>query len=185
MKTKLTVTTVVEITGVKTSYEIWEALTKSFKNVAYVDRTQDNQGYSFTFKENPSVDLKAFGSKVKKIIEEAHAKELASDAKSEALAKKTMEGFTGSVLTPVTNKYAEMMSGVILSMDKDILRHIGEKDFSQAKCTWNDQQDLITLRTLLDTKDSVECHKYARRLDTYVREGIPDKVYNYLVEGEI
>jgi hypothetical protein len=185
MKTTLKVTTVVEITGVKTSYEIGEAFKKAFKDVAYVNdelTDDDAEGYSFTFKENKSVDLKALESKVEKIIATTWKKELAEEAEKKAQAKKNMEGFTGFVLTPVKNKYAKLMDEVIEDCGQRVLDYIEEKDYSMADATWADAQDLISLRLLLDTKDRVECYKFARSLDTYVRESIPDKVYDYLQE---
>ncbi|MEN9919940.1 MAG: hypothetical protein RL662_2376 [Bacteroidota bacterium] len=188
MKTTLKVTTVVEITGVKTSYEIGEALKKAFKDVAHVNdelTDDDAHGYSFTFHGNPTVDLKALESKVNKICENTWKKELAEEAEAKAQAKKNLEGFTGFVLTPVKNKYAKLMDEVIEDFSQRVLDYIEEKEYSMANATWADTQDFITLRMLLDTKDSVECYKFARNLDTYVRESIPDKVYDYLIQGEV
>lgn len=187
MKTKITVTTVVEIEGVETSYDIFEALKKAFKDVAHVNdelTDDDAQGYSFTFHKNEPVDLKALESKVKKIIDKAHAKELAEEAEAERKAKKSMEGYTGSVLTPVTNKYARMMDCLLKGIDMNIKILIEQKDYRQAEGTWNDMQDLITLRQILNNKSREEAYKYARNLDTFVRESIPDEVYDYMTEKE-
>lgn len=179
MKTTLTVTTVVEITGVKTSYEIWEALTKSFKNVAYVDRTQDNPGYSFTYKGNPTVDLKALESKVNKICEKVHVKEQADEIKQEAEARKKMKGFAGFVLTPVKNKYAKMMDEVIEWYDDRIKDSMADNEFFNAACSFSDAEDMVQLRKLLEAKDA-GVYKFIRSLDTSVRETIPEKVYEYI-----
>lgn len=187
MKTKLSVTTVVEISGVEVSWAINEALTKAFKDVAHVNdelTDDDAQGYSFTFVGNQTIDLKALESKVKKIIDTAHAKELAEYAEKEAKAKKNMEWFDGFKLTPVKNSYAKMMDEVIESFSERILKYIDEKDFCMAEGSWNDAQDMITLRMLLDTKGVMECYKFARILDSLVREAIPEKVYDFLVHGE-
>lgn len=187
MKTSLQVTTVVEITGVKTSYEIGEALKKAFKDIAYVnDELMDDnaQGYSFTFKTNVKVDLKALEKKVKDICDKTHKKEIQEEKDIKEKCRKAMEGFTGTTLLPVTNKYALMMDEMILSINHDILKHMKNKDYTMAESNWSDQQDLVTLRMLLNTKSREECYKFARGLDTYVREGIPDELYSYLVDGE-
>jgi len=187
MKTKISVTTVIEISGVQTSYDIGEALKKAFKDVAHVNdelTDDDAEGYSFTFHGNPTVDLKALESKVKKIIEKTWKKELAEEAETEAKCKKAMEGFTGSILTPVKNRYAAMMDCVIAQFDQRVRDAMSENDFRAAEATWADNQDLITLRLLLETKGRVECYKFARSLDTFVRESIPDKVYAYLNDGD-
>lgn len=187
MKIKTVVTTVVEITGVETSYYIYEALKKAFKGVAIVSdelTDDDAQGYSFTFHGSMEKDLKSFEEKVKSICVKTHEKEMKIEKDITEKCRKAMEGFTGTELIPVTNKYALLMDEQILSMNEDILKHMKKKDYRQAESTWCDQQDLITLRMLLNNKGREECYKFARSLDTFVRESIPDDVYCYLATRE-
>ena len=180
MKTTMKVTTVIEITGVKVSWEILEVLKKSFKkSFDKVCYTEDTEGFSFRSNGNLSIDLKSLEEKVNKICERVHAKEHAAEIKQEAKSKKKMEGFTGFVLTPVRNKHARRIDDIIIDATYRIKDYMAENEFYNAECTFDDAEDMIQLRKLLEAKDA-DTYKFIRSLDTSVRETIPEEVYEYI-----